>query len=108
MPCSTESRAASPRRRSSYRTPCASSCRVEGPRTRSRPRATRVRPETPRKGERMLKARVIVMLKSGVLDPQGRAVKGGLHSMGYEEVQDVRVGKEIVLTLGEIAEEKAK
>jgi len=56
----------------------------------------------------MLKARVIVMLKSGVLDPQGRAVKGGLHSMGYGEVEEVRVGKEIVLTLGEIPEAKAK
>jgi phosphoribosylformylglycinamidine synthase PurS subunit len=56
----------------------------------------------------MLKARVIVMLKSGVLDPQGRAVRGGLHSMGYEEVEDVRVGKEIVLTLQEMTEEKAR
>ena len=56
----------------------------------------------------MLKARVIVMLKSSVLDPQGRAVLGGLHSMGYGEVEEVRVGKEIVLTLGDIPEEKAK
>jgi phosphoribosylformylglycinamidine synthase len=47
----------------------------------------------------MIRARVVVMPKSGVLDPQGRAVRGGLHSMGYEEVSDVRVGKEIVLTL---------
>ena len=56
----------------------------------------------------MMKARVIVMLKSSVLDPQGRAVRGGLHSMGYEEVEDVRVGKEIVLTLGDIPEERAR
>jgi len=49
----------------------------------------------------MLKARVIVMLKSGVLDPQGRAVLGGLHSMGYGEVEDVRIGKEILLTLAD-------
>jgi len=56
----------------------------------------------------MMKARVIVMLKSSVLDPQGRAVRGGLHSMGYEEVEDVRVGKEIVLTLGDISEERAR
>lgn len=56
----------------------------------------------------MLKARVIVMLKPGVLDPQGRAVRGGLHSMGYQEVEDVRVGKEIVLTLGDISVGKAQ
>ncbi|MBI3449140.1 MAG: phosphoribosylformylglycinamidine synthase subunit PurS [Acidobacteria bacterium] len=56
----------------------------------------------------MLRARVIVMLKSGVLDPQGRAVQGGLHSMGYDEVLDVRVGKEILLTLGDIPEALAK
>jgi len=55
----------------------------------------------------MLRARVVVMLKSGVLDPQGRAVKGGLHALGYAEVQDVRVGKEILLTLGDLSEEKA-
>ena len=51
----------------------------------------------------MIRARVVVMPKSGVLDPQGRAVRGGLHSMGYAEVSDVRVGKEIVLTLGDDA-----
>jgi len=56
----------------------------------------------------MLRAKVIVMLKPGVLDPQGRAVRGGLHSMGYEEVEEVRVGKEIVLTLDDMAEEKAR
>jgi phosphoribosylformylglycinamidine synthase len=56
----------------------------------------------------MLKARVIVMLKSGVLDPQGRAVRGGLHAMGYAEVEDIRVGKEIVLTLHDMTEEKAR
>ncbi|HZE88202.1 MAG TPA: phosphoribosylformylglycinamidine synthase subunit PurS, partial [Verrucomicrobiae bacterium] len=52
----------------------------------------------------MLRARVIVMLKAGVLDPQGRAVQGALHSMGYDEVRDVRVGKEILLTLGDVPE----
>ena len=54
-----------------------------------------------------MKARVVVMLKSAVLDPQGRAVLGGLHSLGYSAVEDVRVGKEIVLTLGDISEEEA-
>jgi phosphoribosylformylglycinamidine synthase len=47
------------------------------------------------------------MLKAAVLDPQGRAVLGGLQSLGYSAVQDVRVGKEIVLTLGDLSEEEA-
>jgi len=51
-----------------------------------------------------LRARVVVMLKSGVLDPQGRAVLGGLHSLGYGGVEDVRVGKEILLTLEDTPE----
>jgi len=54
-----------------------------------------------------VKARVVVMLKAAVLDPQGRAVLGGLQSLGYSAVQDVRVGKEIVLTLGDLSEEEA-
>lgn len=54
-----------------------------------------------------MKARVVVMLKAAVLDPQGRAVLGGLQSLGYSAVQDVRVGKEIVLTLGDLSEEEA-
>jgi len=55
-----------------------------------------------------LRARVVVMPKSGVLDPQGRAVLGGLHSLGYGDVEDVRVGKEIVLTLKDAPGAEAK
>lgn len=40
-----------------------------------------------------LKARVFVTLKGGVLDPQGKAVRNGLLSLGYDEVQGVRQGK---------------
>ncbi len=47
----------------------------------------------------MFKAEVVVMLKDGVLDPQGKAVKGGLAAMGYKEVADVRVGKYVLLEL---------
>ncbi|GAV23948.1 phosphoribosylformylglycinamidine synthase subunit PurS [Carboxydothermus pertinax] len=42
-------------------------------------------------------AHVIVELKPQVLDPQGEAVKNSLHSLGYEEVKKVRVGKYITL-----------
>lgn len=37
--------------------------------------------------------RVYVTLKPGVLDPAGKAVQGGLHALGYDEVKDVRIGR---------------
>ena len=40
-----------------------------------------------------MKATVYVTIKQNVLDPQGSAVEGALHSMGFEEVSKVRVGK---------------
>ncbi len=51
-----------------------------------------------RRGNR-LKARVYITLKPGVLDPQGEAVKKSLHVLGYEEVEEVRMGKFIELGL---------
>lgn len=44
-------------------------------------------------------ARIDVMLKPLVNDPQGLAVAGGLRDLGYEAVQSVRVGKRIEVTL---------
>ncbi len=41
----------------------------------------------------MFLARIYVTLKPAVNDPQGLTVLGGLHSMGYEGVTDVRIGK---------------
>ena len=43
--------------------------------------------------------RVYVTLKRGVLDPQGSAVGRALRSMGYDEVEDVRLGKYIEMTI---------
>ena len=40
-----------------------------------------------------MKARVTVTLKSGVLDPQGKAIEGALKSLGIEGVSNVRQGK---------------
>ena len=40
-----------------------------------------------------MKARVTVTLKSGVLDPQGKAIEGALRSLGLEGVESVRQGK---------------
>ena len=40
-----------------------------------------------------MKARITVTLKSGVLDPQGKAIEGALRSLGVEGVANVRQGK---------------
>ena len=40
-----------------------------------------------------MKARVVVTLKTGVLDPQGKAIEGALKSLGVEGVASVRQGK---------------
>lgn len=48
-----------------------------------------------------MKARVHVMLKSGVLDPQGEAVRHALGSLGFSGVNGVRQGKVIELDLAE-------
>jgi phosphoribosylformylglycinamidine synthase subunit PurS len=42
---------------------------------------------------------VLVSLKSGLLDPQGKAVEGSLPAMGFDNVGGVRVGKHIRLTV---------
>lgn len=52
-----------------------------------------------------MKARVHVMLKNGVLDPQGEAVRHALGAMGFDGVQGVRQGKVIELDLADGATE---
>ena len=47
-----------------------------------------------------MKARVVVMPKKDVLDPQGKAVSGALHALGHANVEEVRIGKLIILDLG--------
>jgi phosphoribosylformylglycinamidine synthase subunit PurS len=55
-----------------------------------------------------MKARVIVMMKSTVLDPQGQTVRAALNGLGHTSVSDVRQGKyfEIVLN-GDLTREAA-
>jgi phosphoribosylformylglycinamidine synthase len=53
-----------------------------------------------------MKARVIVTLKSGVLDPQGKAIEGALKSLGVDGVESVRQGK--VFEVEVAAADKAK
>ncbi len=55
-----------------------------------------------------MKARVHVMLKNGVLDPQGEAVRHALGQLGFEGVEGVRQGKVIELDLAETDADKAR
>jgi phosphoribosylformylglycinamidine synthase PurS subunit len=52
-----------------------------------------------------MKATVYVMLKNGVLDPQGEAVKTALGSLGFDGVSGVRQGKVIELDLADGTDE---
>jgi phosphoribosylformylglycinamidine synthase subunit PurS len=55
-----------------------------------------------------MKARIHVTLKNGVLDPQGRAIAGALHTMGFPQVDDVRQGKYIEVDIKESDRKKAE
>ena len=48
-----------------------------------------------------MKARITITLKPGVLDPQGKAIAGALHALGFGGVGDVRQGKYIEVEVAE-------
>ncbi|MCC5607380.1 phosphoribosylformylglycinamidine synthase subunit PurS [Nostoc sp. CHAB 5834] len=53
-------------------------------------------------------AKIFVTLRPSVLDPAGVAVQSGLKQMGYENVEQVRIGKYIELTITSSDEKKAR
>ena len=55
-----------------------------------------------------MKARVTVTLKTGVLDPQGKAIEGALRSLGVEGVASVRQGKVFDVELDTSDRERAE
>ena len=55
-----------------------------------------------------MKIKVIVTLKSGVLDPQGKAIQQTLNGLGFANVKDVRQGKYFDIDINENDEQKAK
>ena len=55
-----------------------------------------------------MRARVFVTLKGGVLDPQGKAIEGALHALGFEGVSGVRQGKVIEMDLAATNEAAAR
>ena len=52
--------------------------------------------------------KVVVTLKNGVLDPQGKAIQQTLNGMGFTNVKDVRQGKYFDIDIDESDEQKAK
>ena len=48
-----------------------------------------------RKEERNMLAKIFIKPKKGILDPQGKAVSGALARLGFNRIQDVRIGKYI-------------
>jgi phosphoribosylformylglycinamidine synthase subunit PurS len=55
-----------------------------------------------------MKARVTVTLKTGILDPQGKAIEGALRSLGIEGVASVRQGKVFDIEFGDGDRDRAK
>ncbi|NRG18062.1 phosphoribosylformylglycinamidine synthase subunit PurS [Rhizobiales bacterium] len=55
-----------------------------------------------------MKARVTVTLKTGVLDPQGKAIENGLASLGFDGVGEVRQGKVFDIAISDRDAEKAR
>ena len=51
---------------------------------------------------------VNIFLKQGVLDPQGKAIHHALDAMNFEGVEDVRMGKQIILKLTSTNKEEAQ
>ncbi|MBE9209414.1 phosphoribosylformylglycinamidine synthase subunit PurS [Nostoc sp. LEGE 06077] len=58
--------------------------------------------------QRKYLAKILVTLRPSVLDPAGVAVQSGLKQMGYETVEQVRIGKYIELTMISPDETKAR
>lgn len=56
----------------------------------------------------MIKARVTVTLKNGVLDPQGKAIEGALGSLGFDGIGQIRQGKVFDITLEGTDQAKAE
>ena len=55
-----------------------------------------------------MKAKIHVTLKSGILDPQGRAIQQSLATLGFSSVNDVRVGKFLEVELEDTDQNQAE
>lgn len=48
-----------------------------------------------------MRVKIFISFKKGVLDPQGKAIEQSLHTLGYREVEDVRLGKVVDLRVAD-------
>ena len=55
-----------------------------------------------------MKAKVYIRYKEGILDPQGKTVGGALDSMGIDGIKDLRIGKYIEISFGNISKKQAE
>ena len=55
-----------------------------------------------------MKAKVYITLKAGLLDAQGKTIKGALESLGFKGIKDVRMGKYLEIELGGVKAVSAK
>jgi phosphoribosylformylglycinamidine synthase PurS subunit len=53
-------------------------------------------------------SKILVTLRQSILDPQGKAVEHGTHSLGYERVRNVRIGKFVELDVDSASREEAE
>ncbi len=56
----------------------------------------------------MFQSAITISLRPSILDVQGKAVALGIHSLGMNQVQDIRIGKSILMTLDVATEDEAK
>ena len=55
-----------------------------------------------------MRVKIFISFKKGVLDPQGKAIEQSLHTLGYREVEDVRLGKLVDLRVADGSAEAIK
>ncbi len=56
----------------------------------------------------MYQSTITITLRPSILDVQGKAVELGIHTLGMKEVENVRIGKSIQMTVNAPSEEEAK
>lgn len=56
----------------------------------------------------MFQSKITVTLRKSILDPQGKAVEHAIHALGYSPVEDVRIGKDIRLSINSPSKEEAE
>ena len=56
----------------------------------------------------MFHSKILVTLRQSILDPQGKAVEHGVHSLGFDRVRNVRIGKFVELNIDTPSREEAE